>query len=214
MEQIVGSYKIMMQILTKVFGILATIDKNWELHHSMPVQVWATGHYGTTPHFALANSYLGDYIIILICSFLDEYNQQFIPTKCPVLHDRIRQFKTQMKPVLTRINQWSGLKNYRNHILAHNLRLKDNLSIFDSDGVSFNVPNSHDEIVLLGELAALITKNIGKEFPELINQLDFEEKIIDKANVPFRKIDFTQEYKAVCEEIKKLGLTYTQRTRL
>jgi hypothetical protein len=217
MQDIKDSFKNMLQLLSKVHGILSTQDKNGELHRTLDRQVWATGHYGVTPHFVLANSYLAEYIIILICSFLDEYNDNFIPKKNHLLHDRILNFRKQIKPVLTRIAKWKDLKKYRNNILAHNLRLKDNTSIFSDtlERIDYNLPNTPDEIRLLIELSSLITKNIGGQFPELLQNFNFDEKIIDKANVPISdKINFNQEYENVCKEIKMLGLTYTQLTHL
>jgi hypothetical protein len=217
MQDIKNSFKTMLQILTKAHGILSTQDKNGELHCTLDKQVWGTGHFSNTPHFILANSYLSEYIIILICSFLDEYNDNFIPSKSILLHNRILNYRKQVKPIITRIAKWSDLKKYRNNILAHNLRLKDNTSIFSDtlEKIDYNVPNTLEEIRLLIELSTLITKNISVEFPELLENLDFNEKIIDKANVPISdKINFNQEYENVCEEIKMLGLTYTQLTHL
>lgn len=217
MQDILNSYKTMLHILTKAHGILSTQDKNGELHRTLDRQVWGTGHFSTTPHFILTNAYLSEYTIILICSFLDEYNSNFLPSKSALFHDRIINFRKQVKPILTRIGKWSDLTRYRNNILAHNLRLKDNTSIFSDtlERRDYIVPNTLDEIRLLIELVTLVTKNIGVQFPELLGSLDFNEKINDKANVPTSdKINFNQEYQSVCEEIKMLGLTYTQLTDL
>ena len=206
----------MLQILTKVFGILASNDKNAELHHTTP-QVWATGHYGKAPHFLLTNSYLSEYLIILVCSFIDEYNNHFIPSKSDILGDRIHLFRQKISPVMKKINKWDGLQNYRNTILAHNLRIKGKtpvLSNIENNKTTFNIPNTHDEILLLGELVALITKNIGVEFPELLPKINFNDNIANQMIIPHDIIDFKKEFESIGDSIKKLGLTYTQRTYL
>lgn len=201
----------MMQILTKVLGIRACSDLNGELHRTLP-QLWATGHFNSTPHFVLTDNYLSEYTIILVCSFLDEYNEHFIPTNCIELKDRIYKFRKQIKPVLTRMNQWTDLHKYRNIILAHNLRTKGNQSILDikNEKIDFNIPNTRPEFQLLTQLSILITQNIGVEFPELITKIDLSETVLDKLNVPYELIDFDAEFNVVCEQIKNLGLTRTQ----
>ncbi len=216
MKNIITSYQNMMHILTKVFGILSVVDKNVELHVNFGSQVWGTGHFNKFPHFLLNNAYLSDYILILICSFLDEYNGEFTPNNCEILKNRIHKFRSQIKPVIKRINKWKHLKDYRNTVLAHNLRLKDRNSIFSDQKVQvkFEIPNSHDEMVLLCELAALITKNIGAEFPEIIAELDLNITVNDVINASFEKIDFYNEYQKVCDEIIQLGLTKTERTKI
>ncbi|MFD2519972.1 hypothetical protein [Emticicia soli] len=216
MKSILTSYQNLVHILTKIFGIFSVVDKNSELHVNLGFQVWGTGHFNKSPHFVLTNSYLFEYILILVCSFLDEYNNEFTPNNCEILKERIHKFRTQIKPVIKRINKWKHLKDYRNTVLAHNLRLKDKNSIFNQPAaqMEFNIPNSHDEILLLCELVALITKNIAAEFPEIIAELDFTTSVTDVINIPFNKIDFYAEYREVCNEILQLGLTKTERTKI
>ena len=197
----------MLQILTKAIGIRTCSDTNGKLHEELP-QLWADGHFSATPHFVLTDAYLTEYTIILMCSFLDEYNKFFIPNNCLELKTRITVFRKQIKPVLNKINQWTDLHKYRNMILAHNLRTKDNQSILDTttSKIEFNIPNTKNELRLLVQLASLITQNIGEEFPEIRERINFEEKITDKINAPYKMIDFKSQFEAVGKEIKKAGL--------
>ena len=205
----------MMHILTHICGIRACSDINGELHRTLP-QLWATGFFSDKPHFVFTDAFLCEYTIILTCSFLDEYNGHFTANNCEELKDRIKVFRKQIKPVLNRINQWTDIHKYRGMILAHNLRTKDNKSIYEltNKKIDFNIPNTRPEFSLLIQLLALITRNIGKEFPELITKIDFNERIVDKMNIPYDLIDFESEFNAVGEKIKKLGLTMTQQTHL
>jgi hypothetical protein len=78
MNNLKESYHIMLLILTKVFGILSCSEINEQLHNTLP-QLWAKGHFNKSPHFVLTDAYLMEYVIILTCSFLDEYNSGFTP---------------------------------------------------------------------------------------------------------------------------------------
>jgi hypothetical protein len=204
----------MLQILTKVFGIKSCNDTNQELHGKLP-QLYAKGHYSENPHFVLNDSYLSEYTIIMICSFLDEYNNHFTVNNCPEFKERIIKFRKQIKPVLTRINQWTDLHKYRGLVLAHNLRTTTKESVFNfSNPINLNIPNTKTEFELLIQLASLITQNIGVEFPELLTNISFTEKITDKMNVPYKIINTKLEFEIISEQIKKLGLTKTQQTHL
>jgi hypothetical protein len=206
----------MMQLLTKVYGLLASMDRNNELLMTSDKVIFGLGHFNKIPHFMLTNSLLSEHLLVLVSSFLDEYNFQFTANNSVELKDRIIKFRQQLKPVLSRINQWRDIKRYRNIILAHNFRLKDDSSIFDENvkKIDFKLPLIWDELVLLVELCSLITKNMGREFPELLVDFYFSESINDKINIIKNDIDFQKDYDNVCEQIKTLGLTYTQRTEL
>lgn len=125
-------------------------------------------------------------------------------------------FRTQIKPVIKCINRWEDLKKYRDMIVAHNLRNKSQKSIFNEieHKPKFKTPQTHDDFVLLFELLALITKNIGVEFPELLNHFSFDERILDFIEYEKIETDFFKDFSNVCDEIKSLGLKKAERTRL
>jgi hypothetical protein len=132
LDNLITSFKTMLQILTKVFGIKSCNDTNQELHGKLP-QLYAKGH----------------------------------------------------------------------------------LSVFNfSNPINLNIPNTKTEFELLIQLASLITQNIGVEFPELLTNISFTEKITDKMNVPHKIINTKLEFEIISEKIKKLGLTKTQQTHL
>lgn len=99
-------------------------------------------------------------IIITTCSYLDEWEGfgKLIKTEN---EPRILILRKTVKPAIDRINQWSDMSRFRNNIIAHNHRIKNNnnsLTIFNLPK-SLNCPASYfDYKLLLG--CIYITKNV------------------------------------------------------
>lgn len=202
---------LLMQVHFLVQSVERIISKKTILQEPMQLG----GCFSSFHTTATINAFLMNQAIIISCSIFDEYNQEFTASKHPPFASRIHHFKLQIKPVTKRINQWKDLKSFRNHILAHNLRVQND-SIFGhaNKSVHYNVPGTISEIKLLCELLSLITQNIGAEFPELEQQIDYNATILDKLTLSSKTIDFESEFKAISEQIKVLGLTRTQQTDL
>jgi hypothetical protein len=215
MDKIVIACTTLNHLVVKIFGVLASMDKNNELLLVHGIDDPGIGSFGKYRHFELVNDYLQEYFLILTCSFLAEYRKEFTEKNCPELAPKIRVFRYKIKPVLKRIAQWKGMENYRNRILAHNFRLLNGVSIFDkaSGKETYHLPVEYDEFVLLGELLALITTNMGIEFPELLEKLNWTETIADKYEVVSQPVEIFKELKLVHEQIRQRGLTHTDRAR-
>ncbi|MCD9854006.1 hypothetical protein LUD75_04795 [Epilithonimonas sp. JDS] len=90
---------------------------------------------------------ISNYSIIQFCSFLDEYNDFFNPAFCEEKYqDRILNVKKKNVPGLKRINQWKDLNKFRNNLVAHNLRIK-NESFFSTkfEKLEYKIPNKISE---------------------------------------------------------------------
>ncbi len=62
------------------------------------------------------------WILILTNSFLDEYDRYFTSSNS-IMNQRITKIKHKLKPAISRIRKWKDLKNFRNNVLVHNLRI-------------------------------------------------------------------------------------------
>ncbi len=115
---------------------------------------------------------MGNQIIILVCSFLDEWNQHLISNKIPEYSKDINDLKNILKPVFSRINKRSGLKEYRNTILAHNFRNKG-FPILNEDVISLNIPITHEEFLGITQLLNIVVVEVMDKFSNIISYDDF-----------------------------------------
>ena len=134
--------------------------------------------------------------------FFDEYNREFTSSKHPAFKDRIDRLKKLTKPVLKRLNKWTHFKDYRNYILAHSFRFKDQ-SIFDTDfkPFKFNAPHTNSEIILLAELMRIITTCIAQEFPELVAKMNLKENLLSKMDFEWNEVDIDKELETIWTQI-------------
>ena len=87
-------------------------------------------------------------ILIKSCSFMDEWNTIFGIRTEQEDQKQILALKAIAKPATQNIKAWSGLKEFRNHFIAHNFRNKKGKNVFLADR-SYNSPQSDAEIYLL-----------------------------------------------------------------
>ncbi|MVM37253.1 hypothetical protein GO730_05760 [Spirosoma sp. HMF3257] len=111
-------------------------------------------------------------ILIMICSFIDEWNDHFTPSNIPEFKDEIIRFKTVMKPVFKRINRWSNLKDYRNTVLAHNFRNKGE-SILREEVKAMKTPLRPDEIFEITVLLNIVVLELMQKFSNYIALEDY-----------------------------------------
>ena len=164
-----------------------------------------TGHYKNLPFSKAVSGYLQNYAIIIICSFLDELNGEFTPKKHSEYSERIIKVRKAIKPIKKRINQWENLRNYRDYVLAHNLREK-NTPIFSSNRQKkeYKVPFSNSEHYLLSELIILIIQIISAEFEDVISEINLTESLLDKINFTENEINAQKEYDLIRTECLKI----------
>jgi uncharacterized protein with HEPN domain len=215
MERLLESFKTMLHLLTGVRLIIHSVEKINETRPIFRQVIQFDGYFAKFHSDAMITATLLNHALLLCCSILDEFNTEFVANKHSEFADRITLFRQQIKPVTRRINKWKGLKDYRNQIVAHNLRINGRSIFGKADkSLEYKVPTTVSEIKLLSEFLALITQNIGIEFPELVEQMKWSETIDDKIKIEYPTIDYDTEFEVVAAEIKKLGLTKTQQTDL
>lgn len=162
-------------------------------------------HHANLPLDKSISGFLQNYMKIISCSFLDEYNGELVPSKHSLYADRIRRLKKITKPVINRINQWKDLKEYRNILLAHNLRAKGkSLYSTDTGQLHFNIPHTNDEHVLLCELLIILTTILSQEFQDVFSQLDWTETLKAKLKYNYPKVDMKTEKEKIWREITNI----------
>jgi hypothetical protein len=207
MEQLIESYKTLFYLATQIlfFNEVYETYRDNEEHLN---QVKFKGHYSGLPLAKAISGNFQHYAIILTCSFIDEYNEEFTAAKHPEHAAQINRIKKLTKPVSKRLNQWSDLKNYRNNILAHNFRIKGK-SLFSKnvDPVKFNVPHTNNEFILLTELVRTITTCIAWEFPDLFDKLSSDDLPITKLKFDYNVVDVNKEMTMIWEQIEEVKRT-------
>jgi len=124
-----------------------------------------TGFSNTDPkHLTLLNS-LFYMAVIDSYSYLAEYEQVFGVKTENEFNKRIIDVKTINKPLTNKIKEWKDLGNFRNQLLAHNLREgKNGQFIFGLDNLDYNAPKTITDLFLLSNLIQLITQTFHLEF--------------------------------------------------
>lgn len=122
--------------------------------------------------------------LILTDSLLDEYDKFFTSTD-EIQKERISRTKKIVKPAIDRIRRWTDLKNFRNNVLAHNLRIKNQhqVSVFISGKWhKYNIPSSTLDLQILfgciSQITNIISNVHSKEYEQFKNELPEKLDII------------------------------------
>lgn len=149
------------------------------------------------------NALISNNCIIMFSSFLDEYANFNSHNLGKEIEDRIEYVRRQNKPGIKRINKWKDIKNFRNHLAAHNFKI--NGKSFFSDEVKnleYIIPNTISEKKLFLLITELICLNIRDEFPEILFYMDPENRMIDKMKIIGEEIDFEEESKVIHSQMR------------
>ncbi|MBP7557335.1 MAG: hypothetical protein KA821_13755 [Chitinophagaceae bacterium] len=126
-------------------------------------------------------------IIIHTISFLDEYNN-FIKSEDRDLDATIKAIKKTVKPAIKQINEWKDLRDFRNNVLAHNLRNeKMAVSIFNRGLGSYDIPQTGADFAVLVNCVSMIKKTFQSAFSVKLEQV---QKKIDRQEYPLKEKRF------------------------
>lgn len=138
-------------------------------------------------------------IIITSCSYMEEW--EYLGS-LSVEDSRIIKLRKIVKPAVKRIYQWKDIKDFRNSVLAHNLRIRkhNNINALYNIASKLNVPRSfYDFQLLVG--CIYVTKNVMlKIFPKEYNDMVKNTKEI-KHPEPVDEIKSKKEYKQIFDSI-------------
>lgn len=130
-------------------------------------------------------------IVLKACSFIDEWDKFLGVRNEPEIIERLRIIKRAVVKARRAINYWKDLKGFRNEIVAHNFRGKDNKVRIDTLG-EYDCPQTIAELYFL---TAFMNR--------MINVLAscFQEHVIEIV-ADFRNIKHSKPIKT--DNIKKL----------
>lgn len=209
MDKLLASYKVLSHLATQVLFFIE-VHETYSDNELYLNQVRFKGHYSNMPLAKAISGSLFNYSLIICNSFFDEYNEEFTSSKHPEYTDRINRLKKITKPVIKRLSKWTDFKNYRNHLLAHNLRV-NGVSIFDTGFLKkdYKIPHTNTEIILLANMMKIITYCISLEFPELVENINWNENILSKTNFDIVEVDIEKEIAELWTQINSTKASLT-----
>lgn len=151
-----------------------------------------------THYITLYNTILMD-----MCSYIDEYNKHFASKAEQQFKDRIISLKKIARPAVKKINEWTGLKEYRNQMIAHNFRINEDVFSFTKLG-QYNSPRTYADIALLRKYFMMVQTIIEAEFQ---NELPKVNPYIKGFEVQDRMTNYEtieEDLKTVVEKINSL----------
>lgn len=148
-------------------------------------------------------------ILMNTCSYLDEYNKNFLHNAEPQFHERIKTLKKIAKPAMKKINEWTDLHTYRNQMIAHNLRINGNDFSFIKLG-QYKAPRTYLDLVMLRKHLMMLHGIISAEFckelqiiNQFLNNFPVKEQQIDYSNVENDISSVLQEINDLCIKCSK-----------
>lgn len=204
----------MTEISISVYHILhfaQIIDRSFQsLERLLEIGVFEDGKNEDLRHIVQINAF--NQILLSTISLIDEYSGHFKSSKADTIDERgkVEQTRELLKPVFKKINKWKGLRDFRNNVLAHNLRNRKsgNKSILTVEGISgYDIPERVRDVGFLIQCVDLIRQVISKVFKEEyeiaieeINQVNESTK--NKVSLSQR--DYEKEYIELQKEIIRI----------
>jgi len=197
LDKLNETFATLLHLSTQLKFIL-NVNYLYAENHEYLNKVNILGHSENVSFPKAVSGTLQNYSVIIACSYIEEYNRYFIPGAQRVEGARIKKVRKALTPVFKRIDQWRDLKKYRNHILAHNFRIKG-ASIFSKNfnKATWIVPFSNSEHYLLCELLLVSVRVIFTEFEDFIPDIDFELSIADLIEFQGSEVDVNKEVEEI-----------------
>lgn len=143
------------------------------VHHKEKFKTHVAGVDKNITLYQTVTAGLTNYFLVIVCSFIDEWDRELNENKIPGFADEIRTLKKILKPAIKQMKLWTGLKDFRNVALAHNLRTKGGKSIYDEDSVlNLKIPRSPSDLLLLNLMVGLITTELNNHFEDIEISVD------------------------------------------
>jgi hypothetical protein len=150
--------------------------------------------------------------IIDSVSFLDEYQQVYGVKTETKYKDRIIITKAINKPLISKICEWKDLRDFRNNLLAHNLRKgKNGDFVFSIENLDYNAPRNLNDLFLLTNLIQFSTDTIYSEFENEIKE--YASKSTKEIKPNYRILTKDDVSKITTELLNKANLEKTRNKR-
>jgi len=146
-------------------------------------------------------------------SFLDEYQQVYGVKTEKKYKDRIIITKAINKPLISKICEWKDLRDFRNNLLAHNLRKgKNGDYVFSIENLDYNAPRNLYDLFLLTNLVQFSTDTIYSEF---VNEIkEFASKTTKNIRPNDRILSKDDVSKITTELLKKANMEKIRNNRV
>ena len=147
-------------------------------------------------------------ILLNTDSFLEEFNGHFLNNVEQEYKVRVKNVHEIAAPAIRRIRKWSGLKKFRNNVLAHNFRVDKNEMAL-SYMWKYNIPRTTNDIFLLERCMATILAVIISQFPEFDVKIEEHVEQIKKKHYqpPVTPTNYKKELENILLEVLYNGKT-------
>lgn len=126
-------------------------------------------------------------VTIQTVSFLEEFKRFKVPAE-DELHGEVLSMRKALKPAIKGLEEWSELREFRNSVLAHNLRSQSDAynSVFQRGLDSYDAPkNGHDFAVVIS-CVSIVKQAVEHRFKVQLNRLEAFVKAHRKPSIPAR----------------------------
>ena len=147
---------------------------------------------------------LQNYLLILLCSFLDEWGRFAAFAKND---KRAKTTLITVKPAIDRFRKWPDLHKIRSGLLAHSPHQKNDKVMFPWEAFSeYRCPTTPAEILLLAFCTLMVVDHMRSQFTQEQAEAEKEILIMDRViiaqGVPDAK-GLEKEFVTIQEEINK-----------
>ncbi len=178
-EVCMNLFDLVLHINTK-----AELLRNLDINQKLLSKVKNNSLFTIAPFKTLLEMQVREYCIIDICSFIDEYEKFFTSSYLEGgLAERVLQTRKFLKPFLMELQRDYDMKDYRNHILAHNYRVKAKSLFSGNFDRIYRFPQSTEEFLAVGIIVELIWKTITEEFVNEISIKMFEDRNVNSEKI-------------------------------
>jgi len=144
-------------------------------------------------------------ILLNTCTFLEEYDHNFLTLAEPKYKERIKIVMNIAKPVLKKIREWTGLRELRNEMLAHTWRKKKTKELSLVDIFKYDTPRTYWEIQILEKYLTMIVGLIEIEFREELAQMaSYVLSLKQTPIAPKEHLNIFEEMDGLIKEINAL----------
>jgi hypothetical protein len=115
-------------------------------------------------------------IIIKSCSFLEEWDRFLAVRTNEEDKEKILLIKKIVKPARQQISEWKDMQKFRNEIIAHNSRNKEDNYSLDNMG-DYDCPSTEYELFHLVKFLERMIKTLTSNFPAELQSLISKSKL-------------------------------------
>lgn len=202
MNELTNVIKTLFHIQTQIKVLTETLNVNFNNRQEMSKIEYPDNSVCNISFRDSVNTFLSTHHIILVNSFLDEYNHKLTAKHVgSEFEEGIIRVKNANKLFMKRINKWGGIKDFRNHIVAHNYRVnKDSLFSSETPFKSYKIPNTNSEKNLVCGILHLVCENLKRGFLGVCLHINPDETMLDNFEIQGEYVESNKELNALLKK--------------